>query len=98
MTRHVRPSTVVAAVLLDWAALGCTIWLLPELSADTGWAVLLAAVVLGLLGATLRPAVAALLAHIGWAGVFIGWLLSQAVLFYLAVSVTPGLHVDGFWP
>ena len=98
MTRHVRASTVIVAVLLDWAALGCTIWLMPEISADNGWAVLLAAVVLGLLGATLRPAVAALLAHIGWAGVFIGWLLSQAVLFYLAVSVTPGVHVDGFWP
>jgi hypothetical protein len=59
--------------------------------------VLLAAAVLGLLGAVLRPVMATLLARTGWAGVFVGWLLSQALLVYLALSVTPGLHVDGFW-
>jgi hypothetical protein len=29
--------------------------------------------------------------------VIAGWLLSQAVLMYLALSVTPGIHVGGFW-
>ncbi|GAB1642208.1 phage holin family protein [Krasilnikovia sp. MM14-A1259] len=93
-----RVSTVVAIVLLDWAALGLTIGLLPGISAGSGWAVLLAAVVLGLLGAALRPVAAALLTRVGWAGLFLGWLLSQAVLVYLALSVTPSLHVAGFWP
>jgi len=93
-----RLSTVVVVVLLDWAALGATIGLLPGISATTGWSVLLAAAVLGLLGAALRPSVAVLLARVGWAGVFGGWLLSQALLVYLALSVTPGLEVAGFWP
>src|SRR4029450_6698577 len=90
-------STVVAVVLLGWAALGLTIWLLPGISATTGWAVLLAAGVLGRLGAGLRPAVVIVLSGIGWAGVLLGWLLSQALLVYLALSVTPGLHVADFW-
>jgi uncharacterized membrane protein YvlD (DUF360 family) len=95
--RSVRPSTVAAVGLLAWAALGFTILVLPGISATTGWAVLLAAVVLGLLGAALRPALAGLLTRVGWVGVFAGWLLSQAVIMYLAVSITPGLEVDGFW-
>ncbi|GAB1693614.1 phage holin family protein [Krasilnikovia sp. M28-CT-15] len=98
MTPPMRVSTLVAVVLLDWAALGLTIGLLPGISASSGWAVLLAAVVLGALGAALRPVAAVLVTRIGWAGVFLGWLLSQAVLVYLALSVTPGLHVTGFWP
>ncbi|RZU49434.1 type I phosphodiesterase/nucleotide pyrophosphatase [Krasilnikovia cinnamomea] len=98
MTPPMRVSTLVAVVLLDWAALGLTIGLLPGISASSGWAVLLAAIVLGALGAALRPVAAVLVTRIGWAGVFLGWLLSQAVLVYLALLVTPGLHVTGFWP
>ncbi len=90
-------TTVVAVVLLGWAALGLTIWLLPGISASTGWDVLLAALLIGLLGAVLRPAIALALGRLGWAGVFLGWLFSQALLVYLALSVTPGLQVDDFW-
>jgi uncharacterized membrane protein YvlD (DUF360 family) len=72
--------------------------MLPGISATNGWTVLLAAAVLGLLGAALRPTAAVLLAHLGWAGVLLGWLLTQAVLVYLALSVTPGLQITGFWP
>jgi len=97
VTARSRLSTALAIVLLDWAALGLTIGMLPGISATNGWSVLLAAAVLGALGAALRPTVAVLLAHIGWAGVLLGWLLSQAVLVYLALSVTPGLQITGFW-
>jgi uncharacterized membrane protein YvlD (DUF360 family) len=97
VTARSRLSTALAVVLLDWAALSLTIGMLPGISATNGWTVLLAAAVLGVLGAALRPPVAVLLAHIGWAGVLLGWLLSQAVLVYLALSVTPGLQIAGFW-
>jgi uncharacterized membrane protein YvlD (DUF360 family) len=98
VTARSRLSTALAVVLLDWAALGLTIGMLPGISATNGWTVLLAAAVLGLLGAALRPTAAVLLAHLGWAGVLLGWLLTQAVLVYLALSVTPGLQITGFWP
>ncbi|HEU4425530.1 MAG TPA: phage holin family protein [Pilimelia sp.] len=89
---------VLVVVLLDWAALGLTIALSPAITADSGWAVLLAAVLLGLLAAALRPVLAVVLARLSWAGVFAGWLLTQALLLYAALSLTPGLDVAGFWP
>ncbi|GAA3351759.1 phage holin family protein [Amorphoplanes nipponensis] len=95
--RTSRASTVVLVVLICWAALAVTIAVVPGISAGSGGAVLLAAVVLGLLGAVVRPAAAVLLTHLGWAGVVGGWLLGQALLVYLALSVTPGLQVTGFW-
>jgi uncharacterized membrane protein YvlD (DUF360 family) len=84
-------------LLVGWAAMGFTIAVLPGVSAQAGWDVLLAVVLLGLLAAVLRPAFTAVAVRLGWAGVIAGWLLSQAVLMYLALSVTPGIHVGGFW-
>jgi uncharacterized membrane protein YvlD (DUF360 family) len=95
--RASRFTTAVAVVLLDWAALGLTFALIPGISAANPWSVLLAAGVLGLLGAALRPAAAVLLARLGWAGVLGGWLLGNALLVYLALTVTPGLQVADFW-
>ncbi len=95
--RASRASTVVAVVLLCWAALAVTIAVVPGITAVDGAAVLLAALVLGLLGAALRPAAAVLLTRAGWAGVVGGWLLGQALLLQVALSVTPGLQVAGFW-
>ena len=88
----------VAVVALGWAATGITVAVLPGISAESGWDVLVAAIMVGLLGAVLRPALAALLARIGWAGVVAGWLVAQALLVYAALELSPGIHVDGFWP
>jgi uncharacterized membrane protein YvlD (DUF360 family) len=92
-----RLSRVITVVLLDWAALGATVWLAPGISADNWWSVLLAAVVLGLLAAALRPLLSVLLTWLGWIGVAAGWLLTQALLVFVTLSITPGLRFDGFW-
>lgn len=92
-----RLTTAVVVVLLSWPALGITIALLPAISAASAWSVLLAAGALGLLGAAVRPVAGALLPWLGWLGVFAGWLVTQALLVYLALRVTPGLRVDSFW-
>ncbi|MHA6616828.1 phage holin family protein [Pseudonocardia sp. DLS-67] len=84
-------------VPIGWAALGCTIAVLPGISAERGWDVLLATVLLGLLAAALRPVFVVVAAWLGWAGVVAGWLLAQAVLMYLTLAVTPGIHVWGWW-
>jgi uncharacterized membrane protein YvlD (DUF360 family) len=98
VSRRASPvSTAVAVVVLCWAALAVTIAVVPGVTATGAGAVLVAAAVLGLLGAALRPAAAVLLTRVGWAGVFGGWLLCQALLVYAALSLTPGLSVDGFW-
>jgi uncharacterized membrane protein YvlD (DUF360 family) len=93
-----RITRALATILLGWAAAGLTIAVMPGIHADTVWDVLIVAVVLGVLGAVLRPALAGLLTWIGWAGVVAGWLVVQALLVYLALVVSPGIHVDGFWP
>ncbi|GAA3388342.1 phage holin family protein [Cryptosporangium minutisporangium] len=77
--------------------LGITIAVLPGVTADSGWAVLLGAAVVGLVGTLLRPALVRLLSAIGWVGVVVGWLVVQAVLVYAALLLTPGVEVDGFW-
>jgi uncharacterized membrane protein YvlD (DUF360 family) len=93
---QVRLSGVV--LLIDWAALGIAVAVTPGVSAQAGIDVLLAAAVLGVVGAVLRPLFAAFTVRLGWIGVFAGWLLTQAVLVYLALSITPDIQVDGFWP
>jgi uncharacterized membrane protein YvlD (DUF360 family) len=85
-------------LLLDWAALGIAIAVVPGVSARSGTDVLLAAVLLGIVGVVLRPVLAAFTVRLGWIGVFAGWLLTQALLVYLALSIAPGIQVDGFWP
>ncbi|WP_433291794.1 phage holin family protein [Actinoplanes sp. CA-030573] len=84
-------------LIIGWAALALTIWLLPGITADNGWATLGAAVLLGLFGVALRPLVARLMTWIGWAGVLAGWLFAQAGLVYLALWLAPGIHVHDFW-
>ncbi|MEV4417471.1 phage holin family protein [Catellatospora sp. NPDC049609] len=93
-----RLRTAIPVLLLDWAALSIAIAVTPGLSASTGWDVLLAAVLLAVAAALLRPLFAAFAARLGWAGVVAGWLLTQALLVYLALSVTPHIQVSGFWP
>ncbi|GAA3080099.1 phage holin family protein [Pseudonocardia yunnanensis] len=88
---------VVLLLLAGWGALALTIAVIPGVSARAEQDVLLAAALLGLLAAALRPMFTAVAAWLGWAGVFVGWLLTQAVLMYLVLSVTPGIRVGGFW-
>jgi uncharacterized membrane protein YvlD (DUF360 family) len=87
----------VLLLLAGWGALAVTIAVIPGVSARAEWDVLLAAALLGLVAAVLRPVFTAVAAWFGWAGVFAGWLLTQAVLMYLVLSVTPGIRVGGFW-
>jgi uncharacterized membrane protein YvlD (DUF360 family) len=84
-------------LLVGGAALSFTIAVLPGVSAQAGWDVLLATALLGLVAAVLRPAFVTVAVRLGWAGVVAGWLLSEAALMYLALSLTPGIQVAGFW-
>ncbi|BAL87012.1 putative phosphodiesterase/nucleotide pyrophosphatase [Actinoplanes missouriensis 431] len=89
--------SIVVTVILSALALGATVALMPGISAENGWAVLGAAIILGLLGALLRPLLVRLLSRVGWAGVVAGWLVAQALLVWAALWLAPGVHVDGFW-
>ncbi|MEU8240254.1 phage holin family protein [Actinoplanes missouriensis] len=89
--------SIVVTVILSALALGATVALMPGIRAENGWAVLGAAIILGLLGALLRPLLVRLLSRVGWAGVVAGWLMAQSLLVWAALWLAPGVHVDGFW-
>ena len=90
-------TVVIVVLLMGWVSLGLTIAVLPGIESTGAWPVLLAAALIGLLGAAVRPLVARLLTWIGWPGVFAGWLVCQALFVYAALSITPGIVVHDFW-
>src|SRR4051812_45665430 len=87
-------SLVVVSALLLWAVIA----VIPGISATSEWSVLLAALVIGLVSALLRPALALLATVLGWVGVVLVGLFAQALIFYAALSVTPDIELSGFWP
>ena len=58
---------------------------------------LLAAAILGVLTAIFQPLVTSLALVVGWVGVLVASVFAEALFFYAALSVTPGITVDGFW-
>ncbi|MEU4691494.1 phage holin family protein [Actinoplanes sp. NPDC023714] len=90
--------SILVLICLGTCALAIAIGVLPGVSAENGWAVLGAAIVLAALGALLRPLLVRLFAKLGWAGVVIGWLVAQSLLVYAALRLAPGVAVDDFWP
>ncbi|WIM98415.1 alkaline phosphatase family protein [Actinoplanes oblitus] len=87
----------LVTVALGTAVVGVTIAVLPGISADDGWSVLAVAVLVGVLGAVVRPIMVRLLSALGWAGVVAGWLVCQALLVWAALLLAPGVHVTEFW-
>ena len=74
-----------------------TIWVTPGVSADLAADVLVATLLLGILAALLRPLLTSFALLLGWIGVLLAGFGAQALLFYLALSLSPGIEVDGFW-
>jgi len=89
---------VFALLLVSVAALGLIFALLPGISSSSGADVVLATLVLATISTLLRPVLALLATRLGWLGVALTGLLAQAAIFYVALSVTPGITVSGFWP
>ncbi|WP_433727679.1 alkaline phosphatase family protein [Actinoplanes sp. CA-051413] len=84
-------------LIFGWLAMAFTIRVVPGVSAGVAADVLVATALLGLLAAGLRPLMTSFALLLGWAGVLAAGFGAQALLFYLALSLTPGIHVDGFW-
>jgi uncharacterized membrane protein YvlD (DUF360 family) len=92
---EIRRSTVT--LILGWLTMAFTIWVVPGVSAGVAADVLVATVLLGILAALLRPLLTSFALLLGWVGVLLAGFGVQALLFYLALTLAPGIHVDGFW-
>jgi putative membrane protein len=83
--------------LLNAAALMLVAYLYPGVAVDSLGAAILAAIVLGLVNAVVRPilVVLTLPVTILTLGLFI--FVINALLFWFVAKIVGGFHVDGFW-
>ena len=88
---------LAVTLVLSWLTLAFTIGIMPGVSAGVTGDVLAATVLLGVLGALLRPLLTSFALLLGWIGVLLAGFGVQALLFYLALTLAPGIHVNGFW-
>ncbi len=91
--RHAVTLFLVSASLL-WVVIA----VVPGVSVTSAGGGLGAAVVIAVFSAVLRPALAVLASLLGWVGVVVVGLFAQALIFYAALSITPGISLTGFWP
>ena len=88
---------LAVTLVLAWATMAFTIWIMPGVSAAATTDVLVATALLGVLAALLRPLLTSFALLLGWIGVLLAGFGVQALLFYLALSLAPGIQVGGFW-
>jgi uncharacterized membrane protein YvlD (DUF360 family) len=88
---------LVITLILGCLTMAFTIWVVPGVSANVASDVLAATVLLAVLSALLRPILTSFAVLLGWVGVLLAGICAQALLFYLALTLAPGIHVDGFW-
>ena len=89
-------------ILIDWlvtaVALYVTAWLVPGIHVPEGVApLLLAALVIGLVNAVVRPVAVILTLPITVLTLGLFYLVLNGLLFYLAAALTPGFSLAGFW-
>lgn len=88
---------LAVSLVLSWLVLTLTIALMPGVGATGSLDVLAAALVLAVLTAVFQPLLTSLALVVGWAGVLLAGVFAEALLFYAALALTPGITVDGFW-
>ena len=89
------------AAILRWIVLAFAVWIaaaiVPGIQYDSGQSILIAALVLGVLNAFVKPAlnILSLPFIVVTLGLFL--LVINALLLMLAAWLVPGFHVAGFW-
>ncbi|HVQ86747.1 MAG TPA: phage holin family protein [Actinomycetes bacterium] len=89
-------STLIS-LLVGVAAFAAAAWLLPGLSVGGFGDVVVAVLLMALVGAIIRPVLRRLALLLGWAGIFFIALFLEAVVVYVALDLSPGVEMQGFW-
>ena len=88
-------------LLVSWSvstlALGLTAAVLPGLSFDSWWPLVVATAGTGVIGMIVRPVLVHIAAAIGWLAVALGAVVGQAIVMGLVLLWVPGVHFDSFW-
>jgi uncharacterized membrane protein YvlD (DUF360 family) len=85
---------LIVSVLMLWI----TIALIPGIAVNAAGDVVVATLLLVAASAFLRPVLGRLASWLGWLGIALIGLVAQGVIFFIALSLTPGISVSGFWP
>lgn len=82
--------------LLNAVALALTAWVVPGISVSGAVALIVAALVIGLLNALVKPILVVLTLPLTILTLGLFLLVLNALLFWLAAAVVPGFAVSGF--
>lgn len=87
--------------LVHWLVIALALWvtayLLPGVTVESYQALAIAAIVLGLVNALIRPILTILTLPITILTLGLFYLLVNGFTFLLAAKLVPGFHVAGFW-
>lgn len=87
--------------LIHWLVIALALWvtayILPGVNFDSYQALAIAAVVLGLVNALIRPILTILTLPITILTLGLFYLVVNGLTFFLASKIVPGFHVGGFW-
>jgi len=87
--------------LIHWLVIALALWvtatILPGVQIDSTQALAIAAVVLGLVNALIRPILTILTLPITILTLGLFYLVVNGLTFLLASKIVPGFHVNGFW-
>lgn len=90
---------ILTSWLVNAGALYITAWLVPGIHVSGGIGpLLLAALVIGLVNAIVKPVAVILTLPITVLTLGLFYLVLNGFLFYLAAALTPGFALAGFWP
>src|SRR6476659_1500952 len=81
LTSWTEVRRMLVGLVLSWVVLSLTIWVVPGLNASTRGDVLVAAALLRVLTALLRPLVTSFALLLGWGGVLLAGVFAEAGLF-----------------
>lgn len=83
--------------LLNAAALAITAWIVPGIEVSGAIALIVAALVIGLVNALVKPVLVVLTLPLTILTLGLFLLVLNALLFWLAAAIAPGFAVAGFW-
>jgi len=91
----------VKRFLIHWLVIALALWVtayvLPGVNIDSTQALAIAAIVLGLVNALIRPFLTILTLPITILTLGLFYLVVNGLTFLLAAKLVPGFHVAGFW-
>ena len=88
--------TLLARWIINAAALLLVAYLYPGVTVETFWAAMIAALVLGLINAVVRPLLVLLTLPVTLLTLGLFLFVINALLFWLAAEIVPGFKVTGF--